>query len=206
MGSDYGLSAIVLAGGQSSRMGRDKALIPVKGVALLRRVCQVALDCTPLVYVVTSRVEEYAGVVPAGCRFVRELVNQTQPSPPGGPLLGFARGLAQVETEWVLLLACDLPLLEAAALQQNMASLGQVGDSLALLPKTAKGWEPLCGFYRASCLPGLQAAIGAGERSFQGWLAGQSVRELALENPAMVFNCNTPTDLALLNSQPPENP
>lgn len=206
MSSGYGLSAIVLAGGQSSRMGRDKALIPVQGVALLGRVCQVALKCTPLVYVVTPRVEQYAAVVPAGCRFVPELVDPTQPSPSGGPLLGFARGLAQVQTEWVLLLACDLPRLKAASLQQGIASLGQVGAEIALLPKTVKGWEPLCGFYRASCLTDLQAAIGAGERSFQGWLAGQQVKELVLKNPAMLFNCNTPADLVLLNTQIPNNP
>ncbi len=52
--STISLSAIVLAGGQSSRMGHDKALIEISGVPLLRRVCEAALQCTNQVYVVTG--------------------------------------------------------------------------------------------------------------------------------------------------------
>jgi molybdopterin-guanine dinucleotide biosynthesis protein A len=102
------LTGIVLAGGQSSRMGRDKALIPIQGVPLLRRVCEVALNCTSEVYVITPWPERYQDILPDACRVVREvpLPGETQSQ---GPLVGFAQGLAQVETDWVLLLACDLP-------------------------------------------------------------------------------------------------
>ncbi|NJP08423.1 MAG: molybdenum cofactor guanylyltransferase [Leptolyngbyaceae cyanobacterium RU_5_1] len=199
------LAAIVLAGGQSSRMGRDKALISIQGVPLLQRTCEVALQCTAAVYVVTSRTEQYRAVVPDGCCLVQE-----HPLPgemlPHGPLVGFAQGLAHTHTEWVLLLACDLPLLRADVLRSWMWKLDQAGSEIALLPKTESGWEPLCGFYRASCLPSLSDFIDQGGRSLQRWLSQVNVNAIAFSSSPdehsrdrdMLFNCNTPEDLRLL--------
>lgn len=195
------LTAIILAGGQSTRMGRDKALIEIEGVPLLRRVADVALQCTAAVYVVTPWPERYRDRLPQGCRCIQEV-----PSSAGemgskmglgqGPLVGFARGLAAVETEWVLLLACDLPGLRAEVLRKWVEKLGTVSvDAIALLPRHAKGWEPLCGFYRRRCRADLERFIQQGGRSFQCWLAQQHVEALTVNDPHLFFNCNTPTDL-----------
>jgi len=193
---EISLSAIVLAGGQSSRMGQDKALLPIQGVPLLQLVCDVAQSCTRLVYIVTPWPERYQ-LLPA-CQFIREV-----PSPqPHGPLVGFAQGLVQVKTDWVLLLACDLPRLRVEVLQDWASELNNVNpETSALLPRHAKGWEPLCGFYRRSCLPTLTDFINQGGSSFQQWLTQISVQLLPLpEDDQMLFNCNTPTDLEVINS------
>lgn len=197
------LAAIVLAGGQSSRMGQDKALIPVQGVPLLRRTCEVALDCTSQVYVVTPRPAIYQPLLPPQCHLVLEqpLLHETQTQ---GPLVGFAQGLAVVSSEWVLLLACDLPYLQADLLQRWLQQLDTLESAIAaLLPHQAKGWEPLCGFYRTNSLPRLNTFIQQGGRSFQHWLAQEAVQEITFSPDAsirsleqqMLFNCNTPTDL-----------
>lgn len=194
------LAAIVLAGGQSTRMGRDKALIAIDGVPLLRRVCDVALRCTPIVYVITFRPEQYRSLLPLRCHLIQEQALPGQ-SESHGPLIGFAQALEHLQretaqTEWVLLLACDMPCLSGETLQHWVNTLEHVGDAIALLPHTQKGWEPLCGFYRTSCLTSLQAAIGRGDRSFQHWLTQEAVKELPIDNHQMLFNCNTPEDLA----------
>ncbi len=192
------LAAIVLAGGQSKRMGRDKALIVIEGVPLLQRVCDVALQCTPIVYVMTFRPEQYRAIVPPTCHLIQEygLPGETTPH---GPLIGFAQALETLrpdaKTEWVLLLACDLPCLSGERLQQWANALEPIGDAIALLPRSTKGWEPLCGLYRTSCLASLQTAIERGDRSFQSWLAGERVKELPIDDHQMLFNCNTPQDL-----------
>jgi molybdenum cofactor guanylyltransferase len=193
--SEFCLSTIVLAGGQSRRMGRDKALILIEGVPLLRRVCEVALPWSQAVTVVTAWPERYRSIVPSPCLLLQEQVNPAQPH---GPLIGFAQALALVQTEWVLLLACDLPGLSAEALAAWVEQLesGQEQDrAMALLPKGDRGWEPLCGFYRTCCLSNLKGAIARGDRSFQRWLAGESVRELQVSDRTLLFNCNTPEDL-----------
>lgn len=190
-------------------MGRDKALIPLQGVPLLQQVCEVALNCTSEVYVVTFWPDRYRDILPNGCRLIQEvsLPGETESH---GPLVGFAQGLAQVETDWVLLLACDLPQLQVKVLQDWAAGLEKTGNDaiaqsaltkpIALLPRQAKGWEPLCGFYRRQCLPMLTEFIQAGGRSFQRWLAKHSVQELPVTDTQLFFNCNTPADLERIDS------
>ncbi|MGV0029203.1 molybdenum cofactor guanylyltransferase [Phormidesmis priestleyi] len=189
------LSAIVLAGGKSSRMGHDKALIKIAGVPLLRRVCEAALQCTSQVYVVSAWIDRYRSILPSTIHLICE-------TNPRSPLTGFAQALPQMQTDWVLLLACDLPRLQGEVLYQASHQLVAIsGETIALLPKGEKGWEPLCGFYRQSCFANLQTFIDQGGRSFQHWLAQQTVQEWCLENRDILFNCNSPLDLERLTHE-----
>ncbi len=189
------LTAIVLAGGKSSRMGEDKALLTWEGVPLLQRVCSVAASCAETVYVVTPWPERYQHLDLSHSQFIPEVpITSSQ-----GPLVGFAQGLTQVQTEWVLLLACDLPKLRVEVLQAWAAELDNVEDeAIATLTQHSKGWEPLCGFYRRRCLAQLLEFINQGGRSFQQWLQHYPVHILPLPAPSILFNCNTPEDWALL--------
>lgn len=193
--SHLSFSAMVLAGGQSSRMGQDKALIPIQGMPLLRQVCTIALKCTREVFVVTPWPERYRDILPKNCHLIQEmlLLGEAQSH---GPLVAFAQGLTQVKRDWVLLLACDLPQLQVEVLQNWGSNLiNAPKDVVALLPRSPKGWEPLCGFYRRQCLPQLIDYINQGGRSFQQWLAQHPVQELPVRDRQVLFNCNTPEDL-----------
>lgn len=196
-------SAIILAGGHSTRMGRDKALIEVEGVPLLQRMGAIAHSCCSSVFVVTPWPDRYAALLPDS-QFVSEvpLPGETEPH---GPLVGFLQGLEraavqqptdQQPTEWTLLLACDLPRLQAAEVQQWATQLEAVQpEAIAYLPRDQQGWQPLCGFYRLSSLPLLRDFVQAGGRSFQQWLAQHTVAEIPAVDFAHLFNCNTPDDL-----------
>ena len=109
------LTAIVLAGGQSARMGKDKALIPIDGVPLIGKICNIAKACSDRVYVVTSWPERYREIIPTDCQLIPEVPIPGE-NQPNGPLVGFTQGLNRVESDWVLLLACDLPKLRADVL------------------------------------------------------------------------------------------
>lgn len=201
------LSVMVLAGGNSRRMGQDKALLPVDGVPLLQRTCRVGLQCASMVLIVTPRVTQYRAIAPVACEFVEEKPLTDEPLPQG-PLLGFAQGLAHIQTPWVLLLACDLPYLQVSILQQWQHQIPDDQSAIALLPQRDHHWEPLCGFYHQRCLATLLPFIQQGGRSFQKWLTQIPVQAIALSaSPAaaqqethMLFNCNTPDDLRLLQS------
>ncbi|MDJ0902931.1 MAG: molybdenum cofactor guanylyltransferase [Xenococcus sp. MO_188.B8] len=189
------LTAIVLAGGQSSRMGQDKALLTIGKQTLLSYVCNVAQESVNWVYIVTPWTEKYQNIVELPCCYLlREtLVSSAEKS--NCPLIGFYQGLEKVKTEWVLLLACDLPRLNSTAIKKWCAYLTDLPqDAIALLPRHPKGWEPLCGFYRSNCRSSIKEYLDRGGRSFQHWLKDHQVIELELDNRSILFNCNTPED------------
>ena len=206
------LSAMILAGGQSRRMGRDKALLKLpNGQPLLQRTAQVAQQLTSDILVVTPWPERYRPILPPAVCLVQETVQAPSAAVKRlGPLGGFAQGWSQVRSDWCLLLACDLPYLEPIALQQwwdwltgplaNPAHLGWGGPTgatagvMASLVPGVKGWEPLCGYYHRSCLPGLRRHVAGPDRSFQSWLATLPIAAYQALPASMFFNCNTPGD------------
>lgn len=217
------LSAIILAGGRSGRMGTDKALLAMPdGQPLLARTTQIARQLTSDVVVVTSWPERYQLLLPPKVQLVQEKAAC-------GPLNGFAQGWAHTRADWCLLLACDLPYLQSEPLQQwwawilNQRPPGNLAASLVpkfshkspdqrpLNPRSlmkAKRWDPLCGFYHRQCLPSLhrhlslQNSQGTTRRqqSFQAWLADLPILAYTRLPAAMLFNCNTPEEWAITQS------
>ncbi len=209
------LSAIILAGGHSRRMGQDKALLTMPdGQPLLQRTARIAQQLTPDTVVVTPWPERYQPVLPPTVRLVKE---QTA----AGPLSGFAQGWSQIHSDWCLLLACDLPYLDPTALQHwwqwlttaltesppeelplsethsyrlSMDSPSKHNPVMASLSPGIKGWEPLCGYYHRSCLPRLHRHIAGSNRSFQSWLAEIPIAAYRCLPASVLFNCNTPND------------
>ncbi len=181
---------VILAGGQSSRMRQDKALLMVDGMPLIRRVYDVAIDCTPEVYILTPWPERYHQVLPADCRWLIE-------NPPQrGPLLAFQQSLQPIEADWILLLACDLPRLDAAVIKGWIRDLENVEErAIAYLAPQLKGWEALCGLYRINCGSSLDKFIQAGGQSFQKWLQTEIVTPIPTQTPQIFTNWNFPEDV-----------
>lgn len=193
-------AAIILAGGQSSRMGRDKAFIKINDIPLLQKTCLTASRCAERVYVITPWLEKYQNLIPASCRIIQEKVSPDE-NQPHGPLIAFAQALSWIESEWVLLLAIDLPNITPSAIEEWSRYLDEVPkDAIALLPKSPKGWEPLSGFYRSSCLLLLDEFIQSGGKSFQKWLEKHCVKELPVSDRHLLLNCNYPSDLERVRS------
>lgn len=187
------ITVIVLAGGESSRMGKDKALLEINNQTLLHHICAIATKVGVITYVVTPWTERYESLVSSYCYLVKEELVLNAKS--NTPIIGFVQALRLVQTKWVLLLACDLPYLSSSQVKQWSKSLTTVlPTEVAFLPRNFKGWEALCGFYRSSCLSSVESYIADGGRSFQGWLRQHSVRELILNDRNCLFNCNTPQD------------
>lgn len=187
------LAGLILAGGKSSRMGQDKALIPWDGVPLLQRVTKVAAECCQEVYILTPWPERYQAILSAeNYQFIVE-------SNPGqGPLVALAQALAEIPTEWVLVLACDMPLLQVEIIRDWTNQLNNIpGSILATVPQQESIWQPTCGFYRREALAELQEFIQQGGRSFQSWLEQIPVEPILVDEQLsnMLFNCNTPMHL-----------
>ncbi|MEO1145490.1 MAG: molybdenum cofactor guanylyltransferase [Cyanobacteria bacterium J06638_22] len=187
------LAAIVLAGGKSRRMGKDKALLKLGDETLLQRTCHIAAAVCETVSVVTPWGDRYRSELPPTITLIPEPAAEGEQS--AGPLMGFLHALPQQQAEWILLLACDLPRLQQSALERWRQDLATLPDTmLACVPHASQGWEPLCGFYRRDCLESLEAFVEGGDRSFQKWLEILPVQPIDIAGNAILFNCNTPED------------
>ncbi|MGD1907716.1 MAG: molybdenum cofactor guanylyltransferase [Leptolyngbyaceae cyanobacterium] len=184
------LSTLILAGGRSLRMGRDKALLTLGDRPLIHHLYSVARHCSDAIVIMTPWPERYRPLLPSSAQFIREPPPDGQPP---GPLAAFVQALPQLHTDWILLLACDLPNLAGPTLQHWASQLAILdAKTLAYLPEGPKGWEPLCGFYRCTCLAPLTLALHQGHRSFQAGLAALPVQAIPDAPPEQLFNCNTP--------------
>lgn len=192
MNASTHLSCAILAGGRSRRMGQDKALLTLPdGRTLLGKTVNVARSLTPNLLIVTPWAERYERAIaldnPPNIQWIEDRLE-------AGPLAGFSQAWPQIHTDWCLLLACDLPNLDAPILQQWWDWLSQGQDLEASLIERQDRWEPLCGYYHRSCLRGLTQHLASGERDFQSWLPTLNIAPYPAVPANMLFNCNTPSD------------
>jgi molybdopterin-guanine dinucleotide biosynthesis protein A len=153
MTSPYPISGFVLAGGQSSRMGQDKALIEFNGqsqlfrsLALLKPLCETTTIIGPRA--------RYASLE-LGVGIIEDAVE------PCSPLGGILTGLRQSAHEHSLFLACDLPLMTSRFLNY-LVSAGLTEGADVVVPVDGSGeYEPLCALYSRQCLPAIEASITA---------------------------------------------
>lgn len=211
-------AVLILAGGKSSRMGQDKALLAWEGVPLLQRVIMVANQCGDPVYCLTPLVDRYQQALqnyqnyqaPRRSQFPKLSPDDARSSPTRslpthwlqetnphqGPLVALQQGLAVISQPWVLVLACDLPLLDGEILRGWRSQLATLpATTLALVPHH-EYWHPLSGFYRPQALPELEKFLTQGGKSFQHWLSQLPAQKIPLTTAElmMLWNCNSPQD------------
>lgn len=143
------VSAFVLAGGKSSRMGTDKAFLEFEGKPLIERAWELARTVTPNVRIVGQRAKFAAyGVV------IEDVY------PERGPLGGIHAALTATSTELNLILAVDTPFLTAALLDY-LVHQARTTAALVTVPRIAARFHPLCAVYRRGFAALAQQALEA---------------------------------------------
>jgi molybdenum cofactor guanylyltransferase len=179
--SELGAAAgYVLAGGASRRMGRDKALLLEDGLPLVARAARL--------------VAEVAGrcsiVAPAG-RYEGlgwEILSDSWPGE--GPLGGILTALESGHAEWNLIVAVDMPLLDAEFLTRLLAE-ARNGAETVVPVHAGGGVEPLCGVYHASSVDRLRMFFRSGGRRVKDALQEIPVRTVPAPE-RILANVNTP--------------
>jgi len=149
------LSAVILAGGESSRLGRDKAFLRVGGRALIERaVAELSTVCAEI-FISSNRPEPFRGLG------VTDIVPDV---PPGlGPLGGIQAGLRAITNDYGFFVACDMPFLSAAVIREQIDRL-RADPCDALVPRWDGRTEPLHAIYGTACLPAVERCLGRGKR------------------------------------------
>ena len=175
----------MLAGGASSRMGRDKALLAYGETTLLEHVARAVGDATGSVTLIGDP-DRYREL---GHAIYRDLV------PGCGPLGGIYTALSVAPTDWNLVVACDMPGISASALQGLIHPEAEPGRYCVMALGPGGDPEPLCAVYHRHCLPVLERAIR--EKRFKMRdLVVELQAELRPIEGATLANVNTPDEWA----------
>lgn len=174
-------SGYVLAGGRSSRMGRDKARLPWGGRTLIEFIAAE-------VAAVTGSAAIVGGEPVAGRKYVED------PVVGYGPVAGIAAALRDSRQPWTLVVACDMPVIEAGLLHRLL----NAAEGSGAIPVTPDGrMHPLCAVWStAEALPAFERALASGEHTLRNVVRGLQFVFLPVDDAGLLRNLNTPEEYA----------
>ena len=189
------LTIVIQAGGGSTRMGQDKALVPFLGIPLIQRVFERVAGLGNEILVTTNRPEAFTFLK---AHLVPDLL------PGSGALGGLYTALSAAGFPLVAVVACDMPFVNAGLLAALRDRLIETGCDAAI-PRSPSGVEPFHAVYRGeTCLPLVKASLESGLHRVDSWFAGARVEyfspaEVQRFDPRQTafLNVNTPAELLL---------
>ena len=184
-------SLVIQAGGESRRMGKDKALLPFLGQPLILRPLSRLVGLADEVLVTSNHPESYRflGLTPIPDRL-----------PGCGALGGLFTALSAARYPYVAVAACDMPFASLEIFALELILLQETGAD-AVIPRSEAGVEPFHALYRKeTCLPFVQSALEAGKRRVDAWFSEVHIRYL---EPEEILPYD-PEQLAFLNINTPE--
>jgi molybdopterin-guanine dinucleotide biosynthesis protein A len=191
------LSAVLLAGGESRRMGRDKATVHYKDEPLWQQQIELLRRIAPLEILISARIDPVWR--PPDAVFVAD----TPPS--RGPLSGLAAAMSVMEGTHLLALAVDMPLMTDTYLQM-MWKLAEPGKGV--LPVIDSRFEPLAAIYPRECFPAINSALQTISDFSVSGVAQQLVnagylRAVDVHKKHQLFfrNLNSPADVTYLSKK-----
>ena len=181
------ITAIILAGGQSQRMGTEKGLVPFRGRPLIASVLEVAKKVADEILLVTAN--------PAYERFGYPLIEEEFRGK--GPLSGICSGLSYSSSAKNLVLGCDMPFLNVRLLAELQAS---AGAEQVLLTQHKGLPEPLCSVYDRSCVAHIRTLLEQNQLKITDALAGLKTRLISFDGKDWFrgnefTNLNSPEEL-----------
>jgi molybdopterin-guanine dinucleotide biosynthesis protein A len=194
----HGITAVILAGGVSSRMGSNKALLTVEGAPLIEKIYLTLAQLFREVVLVTNTPEEYAFLP---CPMVADRY------PGVGPLAGLHAGLMASSSDRIFLTACDTPFLNPDVIRMICSDDGGYD---AVVPVSRGGKEPLQALYGLRCLTMVEQALERGDWKLLNLLDRVQTRFVTREELTAIpdaelsfCNVNTPEEYGRLSAVTP---
>jgi molybdopterin-guanine dinucleotide biosynthesis protein A len=194
------VTALILCGGKSRRMGRNKALLPFEGTTMVAHIVNTVSNLFNETLVVANEVETYEDL---GVDVVKDIL------PYRGPLGGILSGLLVSSNHHVCVVPCDMPLIDRKLLRAM--TIERHGTDVVVL-EHRNGVEPLLGLYSKNCVKSLEESLFAENLNMQDLLTGLKAKTFKiseLDNSDILppyFNVDTPADYSRLIANLSENP
>ena len=187
------ITVAILAGGESRRMGTDKAGLEIGGTTLLERTARLALAVNlPVLVMGRARPDDW---------LLPEVSFLADAEAGLGPVGGLATALRHSQTA-VLALACDLPLLMPDAVQWLISRAKLQFAPSGLVALNSGQQEPLFSVYDVSCLPLIEVRLAAGQHSLRGVIKAGNFAFADAPDwvAAQLANANTPEEWAKIGT------
>jgi molybdenum cofactor guanylyltransferase len=153
------ITAIILAGGKSSRMGSDKSLLKLGNKTLIEHVVDSIRPYVSAVIVVTNDEEKYSFL--NNVTFVPDIIKNQ------GPFIGLISGIKSIDTKWCFVTSCDMPLIDGNIIEY----LWRRKDKYIVSPFSNYGYEPLISLYSKEILPYAEKLMAEDMRSINKFIA-----------------------------------
>lgn len=181
------LTLAIQAGGNSSRMGEDKALKLLHGIPLIQHVYNRISPIADEVIITTNNPDAYRFL---DVRLVPDLRLGR------GALGGLYSALSAAKGNLVAVVACDMPFASSQVFR-SARTLIITHEADAVVPKTQYGYEPLHALYhRDACIPPIKNALDNDKWKVISWFEQVKIHPLRVENNEIFWNLNTPEDFS----------
>jgi len=177
--------AVIFAGGKSSRMGKDKALLPFGGYATLAEYQYRRL--LPLFERVSLSTKE--DKFPFAAPLILD-----HDSEQSSPMVALASILSALKGDTVFVLSVDMPFVDAALIEKLFAAARLHPDASVIVARSPEGTEPLCAIYRTTLLPRVEDLLRQGEHRMHTLIKNISSVEVLCDRETPFANLNTPED------------
>lgn len=153
------ITAIILAGGKSTRMGSDKSLLRLGDKTLIEHVVDAIRPYVSSVLIVTNNKEKYSFL--NNVFFVPD-IKENQ-----GPFIGLISGIKSIDTKWSFVTSCDMPLIDGKVIDY----LWERKKSYIVSPASNEGYEPLISLYSKDILPFAEDLMKENMRSINKFIS-----------------------------------
>ena len=186
------VTAVILAGGRSSRMGRDKALLEVAGVPIFERILRVMRDSFAAILIAGDRPDLAGPAIPC----------YADPYP-GSALGGIYTGLLEAQTDYIFVSACDMPYPDHGIIRDIVKNRGK--DDV-VVPRRGEYLEPLFALYGKSCLEPIRNMLEDCDYRIHNLYRRVNVRYVNFEEMSShwktaLMNVNTPREYASIRDK-----
>ncbi|SDO12557.1 molybdenum cofactor guanylyltransferase [Alkalicoccus daliensis] len=154
------ITGVILAGGKSSRMGENKALLPLGNKSAVEHVVDKIRPQAEELLLISNEPEVFSYL---------EINTAADLRPFEGPLAGIEAAMTAVDSEWYLIAACDMPLIQKSVIEY-LCNVSNKTQSNAVIPEIQGKQHPLLALYHRDCLPAISAVLDAQKRAIKSML------------------------------------
>jgi len=180
----YNIPAIIFAGGKSSRMGRDKALLPFHNYTSLSNFQYQKLNNIFEIVYLSSKEDKFD----FNCTIIKDIYRQSS------PLIGIISVFETLSDNAVFILSVDAPFIDKNVIEKLYTAYKDNPTSSAIIAKSPKGIEPLCGIYTRNILSLAKEHLNTNKHKLTDLLFNSSIIIVYFDTNKPFININTPDE------------